>query len=148
MKAEMIMENSDPITSPDKSTALSINELGEPWIDVVKTESLCSIAVLYFEEHHHEKTELPLLDINSFVLGDKTEPGCLVDWASLNLVLGKHGQDQLSQEDDRTTYCILSLVEIPHAEKPLETMSNFSLKYKNVFPSKTKIHKKLRKHQK
>ena len=58
MKAEMIMENSDPITSPDKSTALSINELGEPWIDVVKTESLCSIAVLYFEEHHHEKTEL------------------------------------------------------------------------------------------
>ena len=46
MKAEMIMENSDPITSPD---------------------------------------------INSFVLGDKTEPGCLVDWASLNLVLGKHG---------------------------------------------------------
>ena len=37
MKAEMIMENSDPITSPDNFTALSINELGEPWIDVVKT---------------------------------------------------------------------------------------------------------------
>ena len=85
MKAEMIMENSDPITSPDNSTALSINELGEPWIDVVKTEFLCSIAVLYFEEHHHKKTKLPLLDINSFVFGDKTEPGCRVDWASLNL---------------------------------------------------------------
>ena len=91
MKAEMIMENLDPIKSPDNSTALSINEHREPRIDVVKTKSMCIIAVLYFEELHQEKTELPLLDINSFVLGDKTEPGCLVDWASLNLELGKHG---------------------------------------------------------
>ena len=101
MKAEMVMENADPLISPDSSMTLLINDLGEPWVDVVKAGSLHPLAHLCFEDLQQAALtrEVPHLTLSSFVLGDLSEPGCLVDWTALNSALDNHVQKELSQQD-------------------------------------------------
>ena len=95
MKAEMVMENADPLISPDSSMTLLINDLGEPWVDVVKAWSLHPLAHLCFEDLQQAAltTEVP------FVLGDLTEPNCLVYWTAMNFALDNEAQKELSQQD-------------------------------------------------
>ena len=65
MKAEMIMENADPLTSPDSSMTLLINDLGEPWVDVVKAGSLHPLAHLCFDlQQAALTTEVPHLALS------------------------------------------------------------------------------------
>ena len=71
-----------------------LNDFGEPFIEVVSTDSLCPVALLSFETHQVLKDhDVPLLAIEIVVLGDLSEEGCFVDWAAVSIVLEKHAQE-------------------------------------------------------
>ena len=94
-KAKMILKNSNPLNSPDATKKLRLNDFGEPFIEVVSTDSLCPVALLSFETHQVLKYhDVPLFDIEIVVLGDLSEEGCFVDWAAVSMVLGKHEQER------------------------------------------------------
>ena len=91
------MKNSDSLNSPDATKKLQINNFGEPFIEVVTTDSLCPVALLCFEAQQVlEDPDVPVLAIDLVVIGDLTEEGCFVDWAALSMVLDKHSQEQFS----------------------------------------------------
>ena len=58
-----------------ESKKLRLNKNGEPFIEVVDTESLCLIAAMNFENQHSIEKDVPLVDIHRVVLGDLLEPG-------------------------------------------------------------------------
>ena len=88
--AKIILKNSDPLNSPDANKKLSLIDF-----EVVITNPLCPVALLYFEAHRVlEHSDVPHFAVELVVLGDLSESGCYVDWAALSMALDKHKQKQ------------------------------------------------------
>ena len=71
-----------------------MNEDGEPNLQVIADAKNNPIALIYFEDFQGQEKDILQLDISSVVLGDISEPGCFVDWASFSALLEKKIMDQ------------------------------------------------------
>ena len=47
-KTEIILKNSDPLNSPDATKKVRLTDFEEPCIEVVSTNCLCPVALLFF----------------------------------------------------------------------------------------------------